>query len=119
MFATDEGVRPDTSVEGLAKLKPAFSLGGSVTAGNASQTSDGAAAAVLMSRERAEALGLKPWRRLGFALSGVEPEIMGVGPVKAIPKALQMAGITQEQVDLFEINEAFASQCVHIIRELG
>ncbi|KRE49494.1 acetyl-CoA C-acyltransferase [Paenibacillus sp. Soil724D2] len=120
VFAMDEGVRPDTSVEGLAKLKPAFSLGGSVTAGNASQTSDGAAAAVLMSCERAEALGLKPLATFkAFALSGVEPEIMGVGPVKAIPKALQMAGITQDQVSLFEINEAFASQCVHIIRELG
>ena len=91
-----------------------------MTAGNASQTSDGAAAAVLMSRERAEALGLKPLATFkAFALSGVEPEIMGVGPVKAIPKALQMAGITQDQVNLFEINEAFASQCVHIIRELG
>ncbi|MBD0383112.1 acetyl-CoA C-acyltransferase [Paenibacillus sedimenti] len=119
-FAMDEGVRPDTSVEGLAKLKPAFSLNGTVTAGNASQTSDGAAAAVLMSRERAEALGLKPLATFrSFALSGVEPEIMGVGPVKAIPKALQMAGIKQDQVNLYEINEAFASQCVHIIRELG
>ncbi|MFC5453029.1 acetyl-CoA C-acyltransferase [Paenibacillus aestuarii] len=116
---TDEGVRPDTSVEGLSKLKPSFSLNGSVTAGNASQTSDGAAAAVLMSRERAEALGLKPLATFrSFALTGVEPEIMGVGPVKAIPKALQMAGITLDQVKLFEINEAFASQCVHIIREL-
>jgi acetyl-CoA acyltransferase len=119
-FDTDEGVRPDTSVEALAKLSPAFSLGGTVTAGNASQTSDGAAAAVVMSRERAEALGLKPLATFrSFALAGVEPEIMGVGPVKAIPKALQMAGITQEQVSLFEINEAFASQCVQIIRELG
>jgi len=117
---TDEGVRPDTSVEGLSKLKPSFSLNGTVTAGNASQTSDGAAAAVLMSRERAEALGLKPLATFrSFALSGVEPEIMGVGPVKAIPKSLQMAGITLDQVKLFEINEAFASQCVHIIRELG
>jgi acetyl-CoA acyltransferase len=119
-FDTDEGVRPDTSVEALAKLSPAFSLGGTVTAGNASQTSDGAAAAVVMSRERAEALGLKPLATFrSFALAGVEPEIMGVGPVKAIPKALQMAGITQDQVSLFEINEAFASQCVQIIRELG
>ncbi|MFD0697063.1 acetyl-CoA C-acyltransferase [Paenibacillus sp. GCM10027628] len=119
-FDTDEGVRPDTSVEGLAKLKPSFSLNGTVTAGNASQTSDGAAAAVLMSRERAESLGLKPLATFrSFALSGVEPEIMGVGPVKAIPKALHMAGITQDQVNLYEINEAFASQCVHIIRELG
>ncbi|WNR42211.1 acetyl-CoA C-acyltransferase [Paenibacillus roseipurpureus] len=120
VFAADEGVRPDTSVEGLSKLKPAFSLGGTVTAGNASQTSDGAAAAVLMSRERAEALGLKPMATFkSFALSGVEPEIMGVGPVKAIPKALQMAGISLADVDLFEINEAFASQCLHIVRELG
>jgi acetyl-CoA acyltransferase len=119
-FDTDEGVRPDTSVEALAKLSPAFSLGGTVTAGNASQTSDGAAAAVVMSRERAEALGLMPLATFrSFALAGVEPEIMGVGPVKAIPKALQMAGITQDQVSLFEINEAFASQCVQIIRELG
>jgi acetyl-CoA acyltransferase len=119
-FDTDEGVRTDTSPEGLAKLNPAFALGGTVTAGNASQTSDGAAAAVLMSRERAEALGLKPLATFrAFALAGVEPEIMGVGPVKAIPKALQMAGIPQDQVSLYEINEAFASQCVHIIRELG
>jgi acetyl-CoA acyltransferase len=119
-FDTDEGVRTDTSPEGLAKLSPAFALGGTVTAGNASQTSDGAAAAVLMSRERAEALGLKPLATFrSFALAGVEPEIMGVGPVKAIPKALQMAGIPQDQVSLYEINEAFASQCVYIIRELG
>ena len=118
-FDTDEGVRPDTSLEGLAKLSPAFSLGGTVTAGNSSQTSDGAAAAVVMSRERAEALGLKPLATFrAFALAGVEPEIMGIGPVKAIPKALAMAGITQEQVKLFELNEAFASQCVSIIREL-
>ncbi|MFC6333687.1 acetyl-CoA C-acyltransferase [Paenibacillus septentrionalis] len=119
VFDTDEGVRPDTTVEGLAKLKPSFKLGGSVTAGNASQMSDGAAAVVVMSREKADALGLKPLATFrSFALSGVEPEIMGVGPVKAIPKALQMAEITQDQVQLFEINEAFASQCVHIIREL-
>ncbi|MCZ8518609.1 MULTISPECIES: acetyl-CoA C-acyltransferase [Paenibacillus] len=117
---TDEGVRPDTSVEGLAKLRPAFRLGGSVTAGNASQMSDGAAACVVMSREKADALGLKPLATFrSFALAGVEPEIMGVGPVEAIPKALKMAGIGIEDVSLFEINEAFASQCVHIIRELG
>ncbi|ANE47762.1 acetyl-CoA acetyltransferase [Paenibacillus swuensis] len=119
-FDTDEGVRPDTSVEGLAKLKPAFAVGGSVTAGNASQTSDGAAAAVVMSREKADALGLKPLATFrGFALAGVAPDIMGIGPVEAIPKALKLAGISQEQVDLFEINEAFASQCVQIIRHLG
>ena len=120
VFDTDEGVRADTTVEGLARLKPAFKLGGSVTAGNASQVSDGAAAVVVMSKEKADELGLKPLATFkSFALAGVEPEIMGVGPVKAIPKALQMAGITLEDVDLFEINEAFASQCLHIIRELG
>ncbi|AEI44580.1 FadA [Paenibacillus mucilaginosus KNP414] len=117
---TDEGVRPDTSPEGLAKLRPAFRLGGSVTAGNASQMSDGAAACVVMSREKADTLGLKPLATFrSFALAGVEPEIMGVGPVKAIPKALQMAGIGLQDVSLFEINEAFASQCVQVIRELG
>jgi acetyl-CoA acyltransferase len=120
VFDTDEGVRPNTTVEVLAGLKPSFALGGTVTAGNSSQTSDGAAAAVIMSRERADALGLKPLATFrSFALAGVEPEIMGVGPVKAIPKALRMAGITQDQVGAFELNEAFASQCVHIIRELG
>jgi len=120
IFDTDEGIRPDTTVEALSKLKPSFNLGGTVTAGNASQMSDGAAAAVLMSRERAEALGLKPLAAFrSFALAGVDPDIMGVGPVKAIPKALKMAGIEMEDVDLFEINEAFASQCLHVIRELG
>ncbi|MWV42455.1 acetyl-CoA C-acetyltransferase [Paenibacillus sp. HJL G12] len=119
-FQMDEGVRADTTEEVLGKLKPSFKLGGTVTAGNSSQTSDGAAAVVVMSREKADELGLKPLATFrSFALSGVEPEIMGVGPVKAIPKALQMAGITQDDVELFEINEAFASQCVHIIRELG
>lgn len=119
VFDTDEGVRPDTTIEGLSKLKPSFKLGGTVTAGNASQTSDGAAAVVMMSKEKAEELGLEPLATFrSFAVAGVEPEIMGVGPVKAIPKALQMAGITLEDVSLFEINEAFASQCVHVIREL-
>lgn len=116
----DEGVRPDTTPEVLAKLKPAFALGGSVTAGNTSQTSDGAAAVAVMSREKAEQLGLPPLATFkSFALAGVEPEIMGVGPVEAIPKALRMAGIELNQVDVFEINEAFASQCLHIIRALG
>ncbi|HEY2491800.1 MAG TPA: acetyl-CoA C-acyltransferase [Paenibacillus sp.] len=120
IFDTDEGVRADTTVETLSKLKPAFKLGGSVTAGNTSQMSDGAAVVVIMSREKADELGLKPLATFrSFALAGVEPEMMGVGPVKAIPKALQMAGITLEDVSLFEINEAFASQCVHVIRELG
>ncbi|ANY73415.1 acetyl-CoA acetyltransferase [Paenibacillus ihbetae] len=118
-FDMDEGVRPDTSPEVLAKLRPAFALGGTVTAGNASQTSDGAAAVAVMSREKAEALGLKPLATFrSFALAGVEPEIMGVGPVEAIPKALRMAGIGLDEVDVFEINEAFASQCLHIIRAL-
>lgn len=120
IFDTDEGVRRDTNVETLSKLKPAFKLGGTVTAGNTSQTSDGAAAVVIMSKERAEELELTPLATFrSFAVAGVEPEMMGVGPVKAIPKALEMAGITLDDVNLFEINEAFASQCVHIIRELG
>jgi len=120
VFEMDEGVRADTSLEGLGKLKPAFKLGGTVTAGNTSQMSDGAAAVVVMSKEKADELGLKPLATFkSFALSGVEPEIMGVGPVKAIPKALQMANLSLEDIDLFEINEAFASQCIHIIRELG
>jgi acetyl-CoA acyltransferase len=119
-FDTDEGVRPDTTPQVLAGLKPAFALGGTVTAGNSSQMSDGAAAALVMSRDRAEALGLKPFATFrSFALGGVDPEIMGVGPVEAIPKALRMAGVAQDQVDLFEINEAFASQCVHVVRSLG
>lgn len=115
----DEGVRPDTTLEGLAKLKPAFKAGGSVTAGNASQMSDGAAALLVMSREKAEELGLAPLAAFrSFALAGVAPEIMGVGPVEAIPKALKRAGLSLEDIRLYEINEAFASQCVHIIREL-
>lgn len=120
VFDQDEGVRPETSMEALAALRPAFKLGGTVTAGNSSQMNDGAAAAVVMSRERAEALGLRPLAAFrSFALAGVEPEIMGVGPVEAIPKALKMAGMSIADVDLFEINEAFASQCVHVIRQLG
>lgn len=120
VFETDEGVRADTTIEALGKLKPVFKVGGTVTAGNASQTSDGAAAVVIMSKEKADELGLEPLATFrSFAVAGVEPEMMGVGPVKAIPKALQMAGITLDDVSLFEINEAFASQCVHVIRELG
>ncbi|MEC0210913.1 acetyl-CoA C-acyltransferase [Paenibacillus ehimensis] len=119
-FDTDEGVRADTTAQVLGKLKPSFKLNGTVTAGNSSQMSDGAAAAVVMSKERAGALGLKPLATFrSFALAGVDPEIMGVGPVEAIPKALRMAGLSIGDVDLFEINEAFASQCVHIIRQLG
>ncbi len=120
LFDTDEGVRADTTPEALAKLKPGFKAGGTVTAGNTSQMSDGAAAIALMSRERADQLGLKPLATFrAFAVAGVEPELMGVGPVKAIPKALEMAGISLDDVSLFEINEAFASQCLHIISELG
>lgn len=115
----DEGVRADTTVEGLAKLKPAFKAGGSVTAGNTSQMSDGAAAVLVMSREKADELGLKPLASFkSYALAGVDPEIMGVGPVEAIPRALQRAGLTLDDIGLFEINEAFASQCLHIFRQL-
>ncbi|MFB9329243.1 acetyl-CoA C-acyltransferase [Paenibacillus aurantiacus] len=115
----DEGVRPDTTEQGLAKLRPAFKPTGSVTAGNASQMSDGGAAVLVMSRERADELGLKPLAAFkSFALAGVDPDIMGVGPVEAIPKALKKAGLSVGEVDLFEINEAFASQCLHIIRAL-
>lgn len=120
VFDTDEGVREDTTLGALSKLSPSFKVGGTVTAGNSSQMSDGAAALVVMSREKAEQLQLEPLATFrSFALSGVEPELMGVGPVKAIPKALAMAGITAEEVALYEINEAFASQCLHIIRELA
>jgi acetyl-CoA acyltransferase len=118
-FDTDEGVRADTTVEVLAKLRPAFSARGTVTAGNSSQTSDGASAVIVMSREKADTLGLKPLAIFrSFAVGGVDPEIMGIGPVVAIPKALQKAGIRKEEVDLFEINEAFASQCLHVARTL-
>ncbi|HZG56375.1 acetyl-CoA C-acyltransferase [Paenibacillus sp.] len=119
VFDVDEGVRPETSMEALAALRPAFAAGGTVTAGNASQTSDGAAAALVVSRARAEALGLAPLATFrAFALAGVDPEIMGVGPVEAIPKALRMAGLSVVDVDLFEINEAFAAQAVHVVRAL-
>ncbi|MBD8033250.1 acetyl-CoA C-acetyltransferase [Solibacillus sp. A46] len=120
IFDTDEGVRPGTSVETLAKLRPAFNVKGSVTAGNASQTSDGAAAVLVMDREEAEKQGMKPLAKfLGFAVGGVPPEVMGIGPIVAVPKALEIAGITQDQVDLWEINEAFASQSIQVVRELG
>jgi acetyl-CoA acyltransferase len=120
VFDTDEGVRPDTNMESLARLKSPFRIGGSVTAGNSSQTSDGAAAVVVMSREKAQELGLKPLAIFrAFTVGGVDPDIMGVGPIAAIPKALKLAGITQNQVDLFEINEAFASQAIQVIRHLN
>ncbi|GAB4581655.1 MAG: thiolase family protein [Anaerolineales bacterium] len=117
-FAIDEGVRADTSMEGLAKLKPVFKEGGTVTAGNSSQMSDGAAVVMVMSRARAEALGLKPMARfLSFAVGGVPPEIMGIGPVVAIPKALKLAGLSLEHIDVIELNEAFAAQAVAVIRQ--
>ena len=120
VFDTDEGVRPGTTVETLAKLRPAFNVKGSVTAGNASQTSDGAAAVLVMDREEAEAQGMKPLAKfLGFAVAGVAPEVMGIGPIEAIPKALKIAGLTQDQIDLWEINEAFASQSIQVVRHLG
>lgn len=119
VFDTDEGVRPNTTIETLAKLKPAFYVQGTVTAGNSSQTSDGAAAVVVMSRQKAEQLGLTPLAVFrSFAVGGVDPEVMGIGPIAAIPKALKMAGIQKDQVDLFEINEAFASQCKFVMDHL-
>lgn len=120
LFDTDEGVRRETSLEALARLKPAFGLKGAVTAGNSSQTTDGAAAVVVMSAEKAAELGLKPMAIFrSFAVGGVDPDIMGVGPVAAVPKALAQAGITLDQVDLIELNEAFASQSLAVIRQLG
>lgn len=119
-FDTDEGVRPGTTAEVLGKLRPAFSVTGTVTAGNASQTSDGAAAVLLMDKEKAIAEGLKPLLKFhSFAVAGVPPEIMGIGPVKAIPKALKLAGLSLSDIGLFELNEAFASQSIQVIRHLG
>ncbi|NSL88642.1 thiolase family protein [Chitinophaga solisilvae] len=117
---TDEGPRADTSLEALGKLKPVFAAGGSVTAGNSSQTSDGAAFVIVMSEKMVNELGLKPIGRLVSCVSaGVHPRIMGIGPVAAIPKALQRAGKTLSDIDLVELNEAFASQSIAVIRELG
>ncbi|HYC63002.1 MAG TPA: acetyl-CoA C-acyltransferase [Thermoanaerobaculia bacterium] len=119
-FHTDEGPRADTTLEALAKLKPAFHAKGVVTAGNSSQTSDGAAAVTVISRARAEELGLKPLARfVSYAVGGVPPEIMGMGPVVAVPKALRRAGLTLADIDLIELNEAFAGQALAVIRELG
>ena len=119
-FDTDEGPRADTSMEALAKLKPAFHVRGTVTAGNSSQMSDGAAAAVVMSGERARALGLKPMARfVAYATAGCPPEIMGIGPVYAIPKALKLAGMKLDQIDVIELNEAFAAQSLSVMKELG
>jgi acetyl-CoA acyltransferase len=120
IFDTEEGVRFDASLEGMAALKPVFKAKGTVTAGNSSQTSDGAAAVVLMSKERAAALKLKPMAVFrSFAVAGVPPEIMGVGPAYAVPKVLKKAGLTVKDIGLVELNEAFASQSLYVIRELG
>jgi acetyl-CoA acyltransferase len=119
-FNTDEGVRRDSSIEGLAKLKPAFHIKGTITAGNASQMSDGAAAAVVMSEDRAKELGVKPIARfVAYASAGCPPEEMGIGPVFAIPKVLKLAGLRLEDIDIIELNEAFAAQSLAVIKTLG
>lgn len=120
VFVRDEGPRIDTSMEALQKLPPVFRAGGTVTAGNSSQTSDGAAAALVMSEEKARELGLKPRARfVSFATAGVPPEIMGIGPVAAIPKALAKAGLKLDDIGVIELNEAFAVQALAVIREAG
>ncbi len=119
-FSKDEGVREGTTIDILSKLRPAFNIKGSVTAGNSSQTSDGAAAVMVMDREKAEGLGLQPLVKFrSFAVAGVPPEVMGIGPVEAIPKALKLAGLELSDIGLFELNEAFASQSLQVIRHLG
>ncbi|WP_404454045.1 acetyl-CoA C-acetyltransferase [Virgibacillus necropolis] len=119
MFEMDEGVRPGTTEDVLAKLRPAFNVKGSVTAGNSSQMSDGAASVLVMDREKAEAEGLVPLVKFrSFAVAGVEPEIMGVGPIEAVPKALKIAGLQLSDIGLFELNEAFAAQAVRVIQGL-
>lgn len=116
----DEHVRPETTLEGLAKLRPVFKNGGTVTAGNSSPLSDGAAAVIVMERQKAEALGLKPLVKfVGFNVAGVRPEVMGIGPVTAVPRLLQRSGMSLADIDLIELNEAFAAQAVAVIRELG
>ncbi|MFK4416479.1 MULTISPECIES: acetyl-CoA C-acetyltransferase [Bacillus] len=120
IFAQDEGVRAETSLDILGKLRPAFNVRGSVTAGNSSQMSDGAAAVLLMDREKAVSDGMKPLAKFrSFAVAGVPPEVMGIGPIAAIPKALKLAGLELSDIGLFELNEAFASQSIQVIRELG
>ena len=120
VFKVDEGPRADTSLEALAGLRPAFHANGSVTAGNSSQTSDGAAAAVVMSADKAKQLGIKPLVRfVSFATAGYKPEEMGLGPVYAIPKALRIAGLKLEDIDVIELNEAFAAQALSVIKEAG
>jgi acetyl-CoA acyltransferase len=120
VFARDEGPRADTSLEALAKLKPVFHAKGTITAGNSSQTSDGAAAAVVMSRSRADALGIAPMARfVAFAYAGCDPEEMGIGPIHAIPKVLKMAGLSLDDIGVIELNEAFAAQSLAVVKVLG
>ncbi|EDM76766.1 acetyl-CoA acyltransferase [Plesiocystis pacifica SIR-1] len=120
LFDTDEGPRADTSPAALARLRPVFHVKGTVTAGNSSQTSDGVAMTVVMSADKAKEIGAKPLARfVGFAVAGVAPEIMGIGPVAAIPKVLKQTGLKLEDIDLFELNEAFAAQSLAVVRELG
>ncbi len=120
VFDTDEGPRRGTTLEKMASLNPAFKEDGTVTPGNSSQMSDGAAAVVVMEREKAESLGLKPLVRfLGYAVAGVRPEVMGIGPVEAIPKVLKLTGLNLSDMDIIELNEAFASQSLAVIREIG
>jgi len=120
MADTDEGPRADSSIEGLAKLKPVFRMGGSVTAGNSSQMSDGAAGVLLASEKAIKQYGLTPLARfVSFSVAGVRPEVMGIGPIAAIPKALKQAGLTQDQLDWIELNEAFAAQALAVIRSCG
>jgi len=119
-FQRDEHARPDTSLEKLAGLKPVFKQGGTVTAGNSSPLSDGAAAVLIMERQKAEALGLKPLLRFaGFNVGGVRPEVMGIGPVEAVPRLFQRTGVSLDDVDIIELNEAFAAQSVAVVRQLG
>ncbi|MBT8196618.1 MAG: acetyl-CoA C-acyltransferase, partial [Bacteroidia bacterium] len=119
VFKTDEGPRADTSIEKLAKLRPVFAQGGSVTAGNSSQTSDGAAFVIVVSEKKLKELNVKPIARfVTYAVAGVPPRIMGIGPIEAIPKALKMAGLQKNDMDLIELNEAFASQSVAVLKEL-
>lgn len=118
--ATDEGIRADTTIEGLSKLKPVFAMGGTVTAGNSSQTSDGAAFVVVMSERMVKQLNVKPIARMvSYAAAGVDPRIMGIGPVAAVPKALKLANMKLDDIDLIELNEAFAAQALAVVKELG
>ena len=120
VVATDEGIRADTTVEGLSKLKPVFAMGGTVTAGNSSQTSDGAAFVLVMSERMIKQLSVKPIARMvSYAAAGVDPRIMGIGPVAAIPKALKLAGMKLDDIDLIELNEAFAAQALAVVKELN